>query len=68
MAAPKQHNTNGEKADLRTWRIPENRKDKPTKLRHKDWNARRTLKFTKAKPQDDADNALSRPCHFILRL
>ncbi|MCP1217340.1 transposase, partial [Acetobacter orientalis] len=53
VAAPKQRNTNAEKADLRAGRIPEDWQDKPAKLSHKDRHARWTLKFTKAKRQDD---------------
>ncbi|EGG79081.1 Transposase insH for insertion sequence element IS5H [Gluconacetobacter sp. SXCC-1] len=53
VAAPKQRNTNAEKADLRAGRIPEDWQDKPAKLSHKDRQARWTLKFTKAKRQDD---------------
>ncbi len=53
VAAPKQRNTNGEKADLREGRILQDWQDKPSKLSHKDRHARWTLKFTKAKRQDD---------------
>ncbi|MBM3099341.1 IS5 family transposase [Gluconobacter cerinus] len=53
VAAPKQRNTNGEKADLRAGRISEDWQDKPAKLSHKDRHARWTLKFTKAKRHDD---------------
>jgi len=53
VAAPKQRNTNTEKADLREGRIPQDWQDKPEKLSHKDRHARWTLKFTKAKRQDD---------------
>nr|WP_249201644.1 IS5 family transposase [Gluconobacter sphaericus] len=53
VAAPKQRNTNAEKADLRAGRTPKDWQDKPAKLLHKDRNARWTLKFTKAKRQDD---------------
>ncbi|CCT58814.1 transposase [Acetobacter pasteurianus 386B] len=53
VAAPKQRNTNEEKADLREGRIPQDWQDKPSKLSHKDRHARWTLKFTKAKRQDD---------------
>ena len=52
-AAPRQRNTNAEKADFRAGRIPEGWEDKPAKLSHKDRHARWTLKFTKAKRQDD---------------
>ncbi|KXV23735.1 transposase, partial [Gluconobacter oxydans] len=53
VAAPRQRNTNAEKADLRAGRIPEDWQDKPEKLSHKDRHVRWTLKFTKAKRQDD---------------
>lgn len=53
VAAPKQRNTNGEKEDLREGRIPQDWQDKPAKLSHKDRHARWTLKFTKAKRQED---------------
>jgi len=53
VAAPKQRNTNAEKADLREGRIPQDWQDKPSKLSHKDRNARWPLKFTKAKRQED---------------
>ena len=49
VAAPKQRNTNAEKADLRMGRILQDWQDKPAKLSHKDRHARWTLKFTKAK-------------------
>jgi transposase len=48
VAAPKQRNT-----DLREGRIPQDWQDKPAKLSHKDRHARWTLKFTKAKRQED---------------
>jgi hypothetical protein len=51
--APKQRNTNAEKADLRAGRIPQDWQDKPAKLSHKDRHARWPLKFTKTKRQDD---------------
>uniref|UniRef100_UPI000495D0AD IS5/IS1182 family transposase n=1 Tax=Kozakia baliensis TaxID=153496 RepID=UPI000495D0AD len=53
VAAPKQRNTNDEKTDLREARIPQDWQDKPAKLSHKDRHARWTLKFTKAKRQED---------------
>ncbi|WP_415421293.1 hypothetical protein [Acetobacter malorum] len=40
VAAPKQRNTNGEKADLQEGRIPKDRQNKPAKLSHKDRHAR----------------------------
>ena len=65
VAAPKQRNTNTEKADIRAGRIPQDWQDKPAKLSHKDRHARWTLKFTKAKRRD---NPLSRSRHPILWL
>lgn len=53
VAAPRQRNTNVEKADIKAGRIPEHWKGKPAKLSHKDRDARWTLKFTKAKPRED---------------
>ena len=53
VSAPKQRNTDGEKADIRAGRIPEDWKDKPAKLAQKDRDARWTVKFSKAKPSDD---------------
>jgi len=53
VAAPKQRNTEEEKAAIRDGRIPEEWKDKPAKLAQKDRDARWTLKTTKAKPAED---------------
>lgn len=53
VAAPRQRNTKAEKADIKAGKIPEAWKDRPAKLRHKDRDARWTVKFTKAKPQED---------------
>jgi len=53
VAAPRQRNTSGEKADIKAGRVPEHWKDKPAKPSHKDRDARWTLKFTKAKSRDD---------------
>ena len=53
IAAPRQRNTNEEKAAIKAGRVPDNWKDKPAKLRQKDQDARWTVKFTKAKPRED---------------
>ena len=53
VAAPKQHNSDGEKRDIKAGRIPEAWKDKPAKLAQKDRDARWTVKWSKAKPSDD---------------
>jgi IS5 family transposase len=50
VSAPKQRNSDGEKAGIKAGRVPEAWKDKPAKLRQKDRDARWTVKFSKAKP------------------
>lgn len=53
VAAPKQRNTEAEKAAIREGRIPEGWSQRPAKLRQKDRDARWTVKFSKAKPRED---------------
>lgn len=53
VAAPKQRNSEGGKAEIRAGRIPQAWKDRPAKLAQKDRDARWTVKFSKAKPSDD---------------
>ncbi|MDJ0390281.1 IS5 family transposase [Roseomonas sp. E05] len=53
VAAPKQRNTEAERAALKAGDIPEGWADKPAKLRQKDRDARWTVKFSKAKPRED---------------
>ena len=55
VAAPKQRNTDGEKAAIKAGEIPEEWKDKPARLRQKDRDARWTVKFAKAKPKEDKE-------------
>ncbi len=54
VAAPKQRNTDGEKRDIKEGRIPAEWAHKPAKLRQKDRDARWTVKYTKAKPSEEA--------------
>jgi hypothetical protein len=54
VPAPKQRNTQEEKAAIKDGRIPERWKDKPAKLRQKDRDARWSVKYTKAKVKDGA--------------
>jgi transposase, IS5 family len=54
VAAPKQRNTDGEKRDIKEGRIPRAWADKPAKLRQKDRDARWTVKYTKAKPNEES--------------
>ena len=58
VAAPRQRNTAEEKAEIKAGRVPADWTAKPAKLRHKDRDARWTVKFTKAKP--DAEGVLPR--------
>ncbi len=53
IAAPKQRNTEAEKQAIKGGLIPEGWKAKPAKLRHKDKDARWTVKFSKAKERAD---------------
>lgn len=53
VSAPKQRNSDDEKRELREGGVPESWKAKPAKLRHKDQDARWTVKFTKAKERSD---------------
>jgi IS5 family transposase len=53
VSAPRQRNTQAEKDDIKAGRVPQHWKQKPAKLRHKDRDARWTVKFTKAKPRED---------------
>ncbi len=53
VAAPKQRNSDGEKADIKAGQIPQGWKDKPAKLAQKDRDARWTVKFSKAKQKPD---------------
>lgn len=53
VAAPKQRNTEAERASIKAGLIPEGWSEKPAKLRQKDRDARWTVKFSKAKPRQD---------------
>jgi transposase, IS5 family len=53
VAAPKQRNTEDEKKAIKEGRIPDKWKAKPAKPRHKDRDARWTVKFSKARPRED---------------
>jgi IS5 family transposase len=54
VAAPKQRNTDDEKKAIKEGRIPEDWKEKPAKRAQKDRDARWTIKYTKAKPAEEA--------------
>jgi transposase, IS5 family len=53
VAAPKQRNTEAEKAEIKAGRIPPAWAERPAKLRQKDRDARWTVRFSKAKPRED---------------
>ena len=52
VAAPKQRNSDGEKADIKAGKVPAEWTEKPAKLRQKDRDARWTVKFSKAKTDE----------------
>ena len=53
VAAPKQRNTEAERAAIKAGEIPQGWTEKLAKLRQKDRDARWTVKFSKAKPRED---------------
>jgi len=53
VAAPKQRNSDGEKVAIKAGKVPEEWKDKPAKLRQKDRDARWTVKFSRAKADEE---------------
>ena len=57
ISAPKQRNSDGEKLALKERRIPEAWRAKSAKLRQKDRDARRKVKFSKAKTRADGTRA-----------
>ncbi len=52
VPAPKQRNTEEEKAAIKAGRIPERWKDRPAKVRQKDRDARWSVKYTKGKVKE----------------
>ena len=61
VPAPKQRNTEEEKAAIKDGRIPEAWKAKPARLRQKDRDARWSVKYTKAKVKEGADPKAFKP-------
>jgi len=55
VAAPKQRNTDAEKAAIKAGEVPQSWRDKPAKLRQKDRDGRWTVKFSKAKPKENGE-------------
>lgn len=61
IQAPRQHNSQDEKAAIKAGEIPECWKDKPAKLAQKDRDARWTVKYSKAKqPTETPTSAAAR--------
>jgi len=60
VPAPRQRNTEEEKAAIREGRIPEHWKARPAKLRQKDRDGRWTVKYSKAKVKDGVDPKAAR--------
>jgi len=61
VPAPKQRNTEEEKAAIKEGRIPETWKAKPARLRQKDRDAGWSVKYTKAKVKEGADPKAFKP-------
>jgi len=61
VPAPKQRNTEEEKAAIKAGRIPERWKDRRAKVRHKDRDARWSVKYIKAKVKEGADPTAFKP-------
>lgn len=60
VPAPRQRNTEEEKAAIKEGRIPEHWKTRPAKARQKDCDGRWTVKYSKAKAKEGADTGASR--------
>lgn len=61
VPAPKQRNTDEEKAAIKQGKIPERWKERPAKIRQKDRDARWTVKYSKAKAREGADPKAFKP-------
>jgi IS5 family transposase len=61
VPAPRQRNTEEEKAAIKQGKIPERWKERPAKLRQKDRDARWTVKYSKAKVKEGADPESFKP-------
>lgn len=68
VPAPKQRNTEEEKAAIKEGRVPDSWKDKPAKARQKDRDARWTVKYSKAKVKEGADPRAFKPVDLAIPL
>jgi hypothetical protein len=55
VATPKQRNSDGEKADIKAGKVPDEWQKKLAKRRQKDRDARWTVKFSKTKADEDGN-------------
>jgi transposase, IS5 family len=53
VPAPRRRNTDDEKKIIKEGRVPQDSKERPTKLRQRNRDARWTIKFIRAKPRED---------------
>ena len=65
IQAPRQHNSQDEKAAIKADEIPEGWKDKPAKLAQKDRDARWTVKYSKAKQPTETPTSAATKQHDI---
>jgi IS5 family transposase len=61
VPAPRQRNTEAEKAAIKEGRVPEAWQAKPARLRQKDRDARWSVKYTKARVKEGADPKAFKP-------
>jgi IS5 family transposase len=65
IQAPRQHNSQDEKAAIKAGEIPQDWKDKPAKLAQKDRDARWTVKYSKAKQPTQTPTSAAKKQHDI---
>ena len=66
VPAPKQRNSDEEKAAIKQGKVPERWKEKPAKIRQKDRDARWTVKYSKAKVREGADPRSFKPVDLVI--
>mgnify|MGYP001456750727 FL=1 len=65
IQAPRQHNSQDEKAAIKAGKIPDEWKDKPAKLAQKDRDARWTVKYSKARQPTETPTSAATKQHDI---
>lgn len=68
VPAPKQRNTEDEKAAIKQGKVPERWKEKPAKIRQNDRDARWTVKYSKAKARGGANPKGFKPVDLAIPL